>query len=378
MTIRTTLFLCLLLAFEACVQTGGGVLDGSANLADAAVLDSPASCGECNTPPADVCADSNFIREYISIGRCEMGLCEYESGVRRCPFGCDAGSCTGADGGGTIADGSMVSDAGIVDGAVTDDALVDGGVPDSSSSCSSCNTPPPDVCADTNFVREYVSLGRCEMGACEYESAVRRCPFGCNAASCVDPCSGVICNEPPASYCVGDGLLRVAALGVCEPLTSGEHHCVYPTEDVSCVYGPCQDNRCPGVRCDTDADCQEPYEWPFCSQRMDDTIVRALNGTCEHGTCLYPEEVVQRCEGQCEHVLVDDFFDYTGACFSELFVYAPVSRTCSQECARHGYTCTNAMSCQSFAEGGGYTCSGPFACSDLPAAGRFLKCDCRE
>lgn len=65
----------------------------------------------------------------------------------------------------------------------------------------------------------------------------------CGGKSEGDPCAGVVCEQPPANFCLDEHTLaRYASTGSCDPL-SGE--CVYQSSERPCSQG-CQDGACSG------------------------------------------------------------------------------------------------------------------------------------
>src|SRR5262249_35422999 len=103
-----------------------------------------------------------------------------------------------------------------------------------------CNSPPGAVCSAANTLRTFASAGTCANGSCSYAPTDTACAFGCANAACQsDPCAGVACNSPPATFCVdADTLRRYAATGTC-----AQGLCSYAPTDTVCADG------CSGARC---------------------------------------------------------------------------------------------------------------------------------
>ena len=119
-----------------------------------------------------------------------------------------------------------------------------------------------------------------------------------------DPCSGVVCDEPPADECVdANTLLMYAAAGEC---VDGE--CVYDYTD----WPPCE-LGC--VVLDGDDECFDPgtcYD-QFCTVPPDDECVDENTlltyesvGWCEDGECTYPSSAWPLCSDGCVELPGDD------------------------------------------------------------------------
>ncbi|MCP4602102.1 MAG: hypothetical protein GY847_16565 [Proteobacteria bacterium] len=199
----------------------------------------------CSTPPENECADSDNLRVYEQTGTCDSGDCSYGSSLILCDFGCDSGQC--------LADPCV---------GVT------------------CNEPPANECADSDNLRVYEQSGYCEDGDCFYNSQLTLCDFGCELGECLDdPCQGITCNAPPASFCSDTDALRVYdTQGTCS-----EGDCEYGFNDVICDYGcasgSCLQDPCLGVTCST-----PPAN--FCSD-TDTLRVYETQGNCSGGNCDY-------------------------------------------------------------------------------------------
>jgi hypothetical protein len=197
----------------------------------------------CNSPPAATCFDATTQRRFDATGSCVDGTCTYQSQDTHCAFGCTAGACK-------------------VDPCI--------GV--------TCNQPMPNICEDATHLRAYNTIGTCAAGSCSYASQVIGCT--CVNASCaVDPCANITCASPPGPVCATASTLRTfAAAGTC---TNGS--CSYAPTDTACAFGcangACQADPCAGVVCNSppatfcvDGDTLRRY---------------ASSGTCSQGLCSY-------------------------------------------------------------------------------------------
>ncbi|MBX3181660.1 MAG: hypothetical protein KF915_03445 [Polyangiaceae bacterium] len=205
---------------------------------------SPCDGVVCDQPPASVCEGSG-LRVYQA-GACNEGTCDYPSQVVSCPNGCAGGVCTG-------------------------DPCI--GV--------SCNTPPAPTCEDASNRRVYEATGTCHEGTCSYASSLAPCPFGCQGNVCEgDPCAGVSCVNPPASYCRDASYLVHSPSGICV-----DGNCSYVTTDIYCSHGcqagRCLDDPCAGVNCITPParNCKDPNT----------ARIYAPVGSCAAGLCNYSE-----------------------------------------------------------------------------------------
>ena len=225
----------------------GGAGGAGGSTADAG-MDAPTSCEGvvCNTPPSNTCANENQLRVHESQGTCDQGACVYASQLVDCPQGCNANACIG-------------------------DPCI--GV--------TCTTPPSNTCVDATHLAVYDVPGSCHEGACAYTTHNEYCAHGCANGSCEgDPCVGVTCASPPASYCSSaDKLVVYAATGTCTDgvcsYTTQEHDCEF-----GCDQGACEGNPCVGVTCNT----------PPASHCANATTLQqySAEGTCSQGVCSYP------------------------------------------------------------------------------------------
>jgi hypothetical protein len=125
------------------------------------------------------------------------------------------------------------SDAGTADAAPA--------TPDADEACTgvTCETPPASTCVGASTSRTFADVGSCSDGTCSYAHEDRACPGGCVAGACQDPCEGVVCESPPATTCVDDTTQRTFAdVGEC---STGA--CSYDHDDVDCPAG-CSADGC--------------------------------------------------------------------------------------------------------------------------------------
>jgi hypothetical protein len=166
-----------------------------------AQLDMADACNiPCNTPPPAVCIDAKTLRWFSPQGICPAGQCTYLHTDAQCESGCANGACISSD------------------------------------PCSGvqCITPPAATCSDSNTLVCYEAMGTCSAGKCRYTSMSVTCQNGCQRGACSgDPCAGVMCHSPPASYCTNASTLRsYAASGSCDA-----GNCVYAATDTECASG---------------------------------------------------------------------------------------------------------------------------------------------
>lgn len=205
----------------------------------------PCAGVNCNTPPANTCADATNLTVYNPTGTCAGGQCQYTSSATECAFGCANDSCTG-------------------------DPCV--GV--------SCNSPPANYCADTTTLAVYDAPGSCDNGSCAYSTHTEFCANGCVNGACMgDPCAGVSCNSPPASFCSGANDLTVYDT----PGTCSDGSCNYGNHTEFCTFGcsggSCMGDPCAGVTCNT----------PSANYCVDANTARVFvtPGNCIGGNCMY-------------------------------------------------------------------------------------------
>jgi len=161
----------------------------------------------------------------------------------------------------------------------------DGGDNDSTPSdpCAGivCDAPPARYCVDQITLRSFAAAGTCANGQCSYARTDAVCAIGCESGACTDPdpCAAITCNAPPASSCVDGTTLRTYSIsGTC---SAGA--CSYSSTDTACAHGcrtgACLDDPCAGVICDS----------PPTKTCSSSTTLRAWSspGTCNSGLCSY-------------------------------------------------------------------------------------------
>lgn len=237
---------------------------------DAAPFDAPFDANECagklcNAPPVSTCKDASTLLTYAPSGTCSAGVCAYAEAPVACPGGCLAGACKG------------------------DPCLG-----------KTCNAPPTNACAGPSDLLVYDASGACSAGVCSYGSHAVHCSFGCSAGICNgDPCLGKICNAPSANYCESASSLVVyeapgtCAAGVCGYAKHSEL-CSF-----GCDLGKCKGDPCSGVSCTT-----PPAS--YCVSATTRRAF-AATGTCTAGACAYvPTDTACNCQsGKCVECVLD-------------------------------------------------------------------------
>ncbi|MBW2699461.1 MAG: hypothetical protein JRF33_01470 [Deltaproteobacteria bacterium] len=162
-----------------------------------------------------------------------------------------------------------------------------------------CVQPPANICADADTLRTYDSQGSCDpdTDACVYGHSDIVCDQGCSEGSCdsIDPCAGVVCDEPPDNHCVDALTLRIfETWGVCG---QADGICDYGFTDRACTTG-CEDARCVGEDLCEGVVCDDPPP----ARCLDDSTVEEFDsaGTCEasSGRCDY-ERSERTCPDGC-------------------------------------------------------------------------------
>ncbi|HUT78305.1 MAG TPA: hypothetical protein VM285_11490, partial [Polyangia bacterium] len=105
---------------------------------------------------------------------------------------------------------------------------------------TACTDPPDDFCLTVDVLEQWISPGTWNGSECVYTFDLIVCGFGCEDGACLpDPCTDVVCDNPPPSECLGDVLQGWATPGVCAAgvcsYTLNETSCQY-----SCFQGQCQ------------------------------------------------------------------------------------------------------------------------------------------
>ena len=261
--------------------------------------------------------------------------------------GVSSGDAVDASAGGTASGGAAgASDSGAGTGgaAGTGGSAGDGGV----DPCVgvTCATPPKNTCADANNLTVHDVPGACSNGQCTYGSHKQYCAYGCSNAVCNgDPCIGVSCQSPPASYCSGPTELTVYdAPGACSNgACSYGKHTVYCS--FGCVNGACVNDPCAGVTCKT-----PPA--PYCSG-SNTLKTYAATGTCQSGNCSYLATDVS-CPYGCSNGVCKDCSTSTD-CSAGKWCDAGTCKTCNGD-AHCGATCANCTAGGQVCNTGGTAC----------------------
>jgi hypothetical protein len=249
-------------------EAGSGGLDASTEGA-AAAAGSPNPCAgvTCNKPPPNACADAKNLKVHSPAGTCDKGACLYASSLVACTNGCVSSQCSG-------------------------DPCV--GV--------TCASPPKSYCSDPSHLVVYEPPGTCDLGICSYGSHQQFCHYGCESDVCNgDPCLGKTCTSPPANYCTDADHLTVHET----PGTCQQGSCSYARHDEYCNFGcekgACSGNPCAGVTCST-----PPASFCVGTSAM---RTFAATGTCAAGVCSYaPTDIAcpHGCEaGKCKDCKLD-------------------------------------------------------------------------
>ena len=196
-----------------------------------------------------MCAGEDVVQLFGQQGTCSAGVCPYASRTETCESAsCSAGVC-----GGSKCEGVY------------------------------CDKPPAHHCLDELTLVVFAPAGVCSSASgvaeCRYASKTIPCQGDCEQGHCVeDPCLGVSCTVPPASYCNGHDLVVFESAGRCN-----DGMCVYTSRtepcEKGCESGQCIDSRCTGVTCATGPA-------PHCTDGAT-LIIHGASSQCEDGVCLY-------------------------------------------------------------------------------------------
>ncbi len=226
---------------------------------DGACIGEPCINITCNQPPARHCNGQN-LTVFDTTGRCDQGECVYGSQIIYCgDKGCHNGSCIDTD---------------PCDGVV-------------------CNNPPASYCVDNQNLLMFNRVGNCEDGACIYNPMPFMCPIECLGGQCKDPCAGIMCDFPPATYCKDSTTLMHwnGMQGMCE---AGA--CRYNLESLTCAQS-CSEGMCDGDPC-AGMVCVTPPS-PYCEGNR--IVEYPAVGRCENdGVCVY-DEIFSDCPGECNN-----------------------------------------------------------------------------
>jgi len=289
---------------------------------------------QCITPPSSDC-EGDILITFAAVGSCDGDTCAYNRFATSCEDGCAEARCIG----------------------------------DATCENDPCNTPPAPTCDETARI-SYAALGSCSphSGRCVYTEVRDPCPEGdvCVDGTCAtpDPCDGIVCDDPPENTCSETGERVTHEDGVC-----AEGECTYapsstpcPAEEI-CDAGACIPDPCTGVICD------DPPE-DTCSE-TGERVTHEDEGVCDDGACTYvpvptPCSADEICAAgacipdPCDGIVCDDppedtcdengarVFHEDGVCEDGACTYAPALVICPT-----GEVCTDGV------------CAAPDPCADI-------------
>jgi len=252
--------------------------DGTGQLCEFGQCITPDACGDirCDTPPSGFCFGHRAI-SFALPGGCLSGSCIYnESNIDCAALGlaCRSGVCV--------------------------DLCAD----------EPCGDPPAPRCGPESTII-FAGDPACDSatGACEWSEIVEVCEGDtyCDGTRCVDPCEGVVCDDPPEPNCEGELLVSQVSPGICR-----NAECFYPefvefdcnSIDQRCVQSTCTDeDPCDIIECailDTqfcDGETLVVIDGPaLCDNDVgciyddvrEETDCRALGLTCFDEACTEP------------------------------------------------------------------------------------------
>jgi hypothetical protein len=216
---------------------------------------------------------------------------------------------------------------------------------DLAGNCGACFTPPDNFCIDSFTVRTFDFFGFCVGPDCEYNFADQDCPDGCDNGACItNSCSGIVCNKPPANFCLSSSRRVVynpngtCTNGVCD-YDSVESDCVAPDHGTpTCASGVC------GFRCEAGFVKSGNSCVPLtCSGMTPDKCGNTcVNLDTDESNCGFCGSF---CEGTCNNGVCSQPWP------NECMPVPPSFTTCNAYCASVGRTCS--LSC-SFNNNGSY------------------------
>ncbi|MCA2980189.1 MAG: hypothetical protein INH41_31685 [Myxococcaceae bacterium] len=264
-------------------------------------------CQGCLAPPPFLCL-GNVQRRFASPGVCGASGCAYGSSDTVCAYNCSAGACLGDPCSGVM-----------------------------------CTTPPPASCSGS--VRKgWVSPGACRGGTCSYAPQETTCASGCANGRCLgDACQGIACNTPPSAICLNGSTRRAFR----EAGTCSGGSCSYAFNDTGCAFGcvngVCSSDPCSGVICNAPpaADCFDAS-----TRRTYNPV-----GTCVGSVCSYGQQTLRcntPPATTCLNASTRRSYGAIGTCSGSSCSYAPVDVACPFGCANaacnpdpcQGVTCT--------------------------------------
>jgi hypothetical protein len=221
-------------------------------------IDNPCRKKTCFTPPnPDKCLTPDTVVRYAVNGYCEVedgkAICRYPT----YPEKCARGSCR---------DG--VCEAVPLQGKY-------------------CIDPPAPTCDGNELVSHY-PIGVAAQNSdgdpvCEYPEHRISCENGCKEGRCSgDPCAGLFCTRPLASFCETDYLTIPEMEGRC----SNEGACIYKSrgDDALCADA-CRDGKIDeAALCDCITCVTPPADFCLDEKTLYDYPER---GICKNGACIY-------------------------------------------------------------------------------------------
>jgi hypothetical protein len=353
--------------------------DAADGAADAAA-DGPANPCQglvCDKPPPNTCADPTHLTVYNPSGTCDQGTCNYGSHQELCQYGCSQNTCAGNPCLGvtcnkpppntcadpthlTVHDVPGTCDQGTCKYSTHTEFCNFGCVNDvcNGDPCTGvvCNKPLANYCTDATHLEVYETPGTCKSGACTYGHHNEFCTFGCSLGICQgDPCTGVTCTSPPASYCKDAGTLhKYTGGGTCVGGT-----CQYAADDLICKYG-CLGGVC--KNCQVNADCAPAGQWcdnGTCKMCITDAH---CGQACTNCTALNPVQICDANGSACVQCTIDSQCGPGKWCNNKVCAACNTAQHCGTTCAAcsgnkpdcSGSACVcNATSC-----GAGAACSG--------------------
>lgn len=224
-----------------------------------------------------------------------------------------------------------------------------------------CDDPPADECSPADDVfRTWSASGRCEpsSGTCSYTVFETACP-GCRA-SCLEPCSGMICDELEGG-CRRDGRCAPGAPPICA--YTSEPDGTACTLGAGGLPGVCQAGECVGCRAAADCDDANPCTADACNTTEERCEHTPVSGVCDDGNaCTQLDTCADgRCAGS-DPVACDSPPD---VCHAGPGTCDPADGSCTYPPAADGTQCEDGNLCTSDDQCSGGDCvSGPIATCD--------------
>ncbi len=223
-----------------------------------------------------------------------------------------------------------------------------------------CNQPPAGACLDSSTLRAYHGQGECIAGYCQYLFDDLTCNQGCQDGFCQgDLCAGQFCDNPPSPCFHTPGSCN-SANGRCDYQSFDDGSSC--DDQNACTAGDiCQQSACVG----TPMLCDQPPA----NSCLDDNTMRSYRslGLCQAGECAYESEEVS-CSQGCKDGVCDgnpcagvECFSPPGPC------YAPQGSCSAGVC---NYAFANGEDCDDADD-----CSEGDLCQNGVCAGLPKRCD---